>query len=196
MARFAVFACGRVASGCQYSVLTISRYDLRLHWVKGKDQQLQIRVTAAEKLAIQRAAVRAEMGMSEWVLAKLLPASAARFRDLTQALENDTEPNSHILAELNDLLAGLGKAELVTAVAEAPERLSNAYLANYVAAMVEMAAHMQGIPPPEWTADVAPLARPVFGAELQSLRLHLLLSSPPAFRRRNIFIDASVGDRV
>jgi hypothetical protein len=28
------------------------------------------------------------------------------------------------------------------------------------------------------------------------LRLHLLLSAPPAFRRRNIFLDASVGDRV
>jgi hypothetical protein len=36
----------------------------------------------------------------------------------------------------------------------------------------------------------------VFGTPIESLRLHLLTASPPAFRRRRIFIDATVGDRV
>jgi hypothetical protein len=40
------------------------------------------------------------------------------------------------------------------------------------------------------------LPQPVFGSELKALRLHLLTNSPPAFRRRNIFIDATLGDRV
>ncbi|HTY49830.1 MAG TPA: hypothetical protein VMB48_09070 [Steroidobacteraceae bacterium] len=40
------------------------------------------------------------------------------------------------------------------------------------------------------------MSEPAFGSELRSLRLHLLTQSPPAFRCRNIFIDASVGERV
>jgi hypothetical protein len=44
--------------------------------------------------------------------------------------------------------------------------------------------------------EVAPLEEPHFGAPLQSLRLHLLAASPVAFKRRNIFVDAAVGDRV
>jgi hypothetical protein len=40
------------------------------------------------------------------------------------------------------------------------------------------------------------LTEPVFGSELQSLRLYLLTHSPPPFRARNIFIDATLGDRV
>jgi len=50
--------------------------------------------------------------------------------------------------------------------------------------------------PPAWTEDVPPLDEPIFGSSLQSLRLHLLTNSPPAFSRRNIFIDSNIGDRV
>jgi len=42
-------------------------------------------------------------------------------------------------------------------------------------------------------ADRLQLAGP---QELLGLRLHLLTHSPAPFRRRNIFIDASVGARV
>jgi hypothetical protein len=55
---------------------------------------------------------------------------------------------------------------------------------------------MKDAKPPSWTRDVAPLDQPVFGSSLESLRLHLLMNSPPAFVERNIFIDANVGDRV
>jgi hypothetical protein len=62
--------------------------------------------------------------------------------------------------------------------------------------MVETAAHRHKVPPPDWTLAVQPLSEPAFGSPLQSLRLHLLVAAPPAFKRRNIFVDSSVGDRV
>jgi uncharacterized protein (DUF1778 family) len=164
--------------------------------MKGKDQQLQIRVSAAQKATIQRAAAHAGMDMSRWVLGRLLPPAAEQFRELTAALARNDASARYTLAELNDLLTNLGGKAFVAAVAEAPARAASAYLANYVAAMVETAAHTKGVQPPDWTATVPPLSRPAFASDLLGLRLHLLLSSPPAFRRRNIFIDASIGDRV
>ena len=53
--------------------------------------------------------------------------------------------------------------------------------------MVEMAAHRTGVWPPTWTSDVKPLAEPRFIDPSLSLRLHLLTSSPPPFRRRQYF---------
>ena len=35
-----------------------------------------------------------------------------------------------------------------------------------------------------------------FASELKSLRLHLLTKSPAPFRRRNLFVDSTLGDRV
>jgi hypothetical protein len=70
------------------------------------------------------------------------------------------------------------------------------YHANYVAAMVEYACARRGVAPPAWTGAIPPLVEPVFGSALTSLRLYLLTHSPAPFRRRNIFIDATVGDRV
>ena len=62
--------------------------------------------------------------------------------------------------------------------------------------MVAYACQKQCVALPAWTRTVEPLTLPVFASTLQSLRLHLLTHSPPPFRRRNLFIDASLGDRV
>jgi hypothetical protein len=97
------------------------------------------------------------------------------------------------LAELNDLLTHAAGAEIERL--PAPE-IRDSYRINYVAAMVEVAAHRAGVMPPTWTAAVKPLDTPVFIDPSMSLRAHLLTSSPPPFRRRNIFIDSSIGDRV
>ena len=70
------------------------------------------------------------------------------------------------------------------------------YLRNYVAAMVELAAHQRDVFPPAWVRDVEPLEAPHFATPLAGLRLHLLRTAPVPFKRRNIFIDASIGDRV
>ena len=108
----------------------------------------------------------------------------------------DADRQRFALAELNDLLTGLATGEFaeVTAHAELPG-LSR-YLQNYVAAMVELAAQKKGVVPSEWVREIPPLDEPHFAAPFQSLRLHLLRASPVPFRRRNIFIDSSVGDRV
>jgi hypothetical protein len=159
-----------------------------------KSAQLQIRVSPAEKTAIQRAARRAGLDMSAYVLARVLPALARRFRDLTEACR-DPEGARFALAELNSWLASLAAGALQEAVASPPSGLTP-YLANYVAAMVEYACVQHGVAPPAWTRAIAPLTEPVFGSALMSLRLYLLSHSPAPFRRRNIFIDATVGARV
>lgn len=160
-----------------------------------KSTQLQIRVSGKEKLAVQRAARRAGMDMSSYVLERLLGDRQRHVADLMAQLA-DAGARAFALAALNDLLSALGAAELRRAVAEPPPASLPARTANYVAAMVEYACGRRGIEAPAWTRAIAPLAVPVFGSELESLRLHLLASSPPPFRRRNIFIDTSIGGRV
>jgi uncharacterized protein (DUF1778 family) len=159
-----------------------------------KSAQLQIRVSPAEKAAIQRAARRAGLDMSSYVLARVLPEPARRFRELAAALR-DPEDARFALAELSSWLVSLGAGELREAVASPPPGLTP-YLANYVAAMVEYACAQRGVAPPAWTSEIAPLTEPVFGSALMSLRLYLLTHSPAPFRRRNIFIDATVGAQV
>ena len=169
------------------------RYSKRVR-TTAKSDQLQIRVSPAEKASIQRAARRAGLDMSAYVLARVLPAAGRRFQDITEACR-DPQGARFALAELNSWLAGLSAGELREAVLSPPAELTPR-LANYVAAMVEYACGRQGVVPPTWTHAIASLTEPVFGSTLMSLRLHLLSQSPPPFRRRNIFIDASVGSRV
>jgi hypothetical protein len=162
--------------------------------VAAKSAQLQIRVSPAEKTAIEQAARRAGLGMSAYVLARVLPASARRFQELAAACR-DSRDGRFALAELNTWLASLGAGELGDAVASPPPRLP-ADLANYLAAMVEYACAQRDVAPPAWTRGIEPLAEPVFGSALVSLRLYLLTHSPAPFRRRNIFIDSTVGAQV
>ena len=162
--------------------------------MKPKSAQLQIRVSSQEKTVIQRLAKAAGMDMSAYVLSRVLTAPAARFSELCKACASD--PASYGLAELNTFLTRLSASELREAVASTPGGRLKPYIENYIAAMVEYACQKQGVPLPLWAADVEPLAEPVFASALQSLRLHLLTHSPPPFRRRNIFIDSSIGDRV
>ncbi len=160
-----------------------------------KNAQLQIRVTHAEKAALQRAARRAGMDLSSYVLGRACPAAAADFaRCLARC--SDLESSRFALAELNALLSGLAPGELADAVREAPPRGMSAQLENYVAAMVEQACANADIPLPAWTAGVQPLDQPLFGSALHSLRLHLLTHAPAAFRRRNLFIDTTLGAQV
>lgn len=160
-----------------------------------KTAQLQIRVSHRQKAAVQRAAQRAGMDMSCYVLSRVLSAAADRFQDCTRGCASASPP-SFALAELNTLLSGLSGAELREAVAVAPTATLSPFLTNYVAAMVEYACARRALAAPAWTRAIEPLADPAFGSELQSLRLHLLTHSPPPFRRRNIFIDSSIGRQV
>ena len=120
---------------------------------------------------------------------------AIEFRSCVVACIGAADP-SFVLAELNSFLSTLALDELRDAVEAPPPPELTPSLANYIAAMVEYACARSAVATPRWTRSVAPLAEPVFGSELQSLRLHLLTHSPPPFRARNIFIDASLNARV
>lgn len=164
--------------------------------MENRDLYLQIRVTGPEKAAIKQSADRAGLDMSAWVLSRLFPEPQQRFRDLAQQLADDPQNRRYLLAEINDLLSSLNATALPQAIVAPPPSKLEPYLANYVTAMVETAAVRKQIPLPTWTGSIKPLSKPVFGVTNPSLRLHLLTHSPPPFRRRNIFIDSGIGDRV
>jgi uncharacterized protein (DUF1778 family) len=160
-----------------------------------KSDHLQIRVTPRQKALLKRAAAAAGQDLSSYVLTRALPPARVRFADLV-ALLSQAEDHRYALAELNEFLAALAPAELREAVDQADLARLSPFLKNYVAAMVEQACSMKRVPPPAWTAQVPPLDQPWFATPMMSLRLHLLRAAPVAFKRRNIFVDASVGSRV
>ena len=157
--------------------------------------QLQIRVTRAEKAAIQGAARRAGLDMSAYVLGRVLPGHSAQWQAQLRALARSGESRT-ALAALSAWLAGLAATELAAAVATPPPADLSDFHANYVAAMIEHLCATNGADAPHWTRGIAPLVQPVFGTQLASLRLHLLAHSPPPFRRRNLFVDSAVGGQV
>ena len=159
-----------------------------------KTGQLQIRVSAEEKARIQQRAERAGMNVSEWVLRQLLPPAEEEFQQLCDELAARPETRGDGLARLRGLLARLGPRDFSLAVREPPAASLPDFEANYVAAMIEQAAHDKELRPPSWTKDVPPLAEPWFETLEYDLRLYLLTNSPPPFRRRNLFIDCVVGD--
>jgi hypothetical protein len=163
-----------------------------------KSSQLQIRVTREQKEALKRLAHRAGQDVSAYVLARALPESRLRFDALLDALRDPDQQRErgYVLAELNDLLTGLSSGELSSAVEHADLAGLSPYLQNYVAAMVELAAHRREARPPAWVRDVEPLETPHFVTPLKGLRLYLLRTAPVPFKRRNLFVDSSIGDRV
>lgn len=160
-----------------------------------KSQQLQIRIAPAQKAALRRLAKAAGLDVSSYVLARLLPAEQGRFTALVRRLGDEAD-RRFALAELHDLLRSCAPAQFGEAVAVADLRDLPVWLQNYVAAMVEQAAEQKHLAAPAWARELMPLEEPHFATPLRSLRLHLLASSPAAFKRRNIFIDAGIGARV
>ena len=135
------------------------------------------------------------MDMSAYVLGRALPTPAMRLQECIGASAGPESP-SFGLAELNTLLSSWTAAELRDAIAAPSTAALTPFLSNYIAAMIEQACERRSIRVPAWVRAIAPLPEPAFGSTLKSLRLHLLTHSPPPFRRRNIFIDATLGDRV
>ncbi len=159
-----------------------------------KTQQLQIRVSPSEKKFIRDRAKRAGMTVSAFVLEQLLNRRRLEWENLVKRLVA-TNARRYALADVNDFLANLTLEELDRIVTE-PIEVIDHELANYLAAMIECAAARLGGVPPLWTKKIPPFDEPVFGTQLKSLRLHLLTHAPIPFRRRNIFVDATIGDRV
>lgn len=158
-----------------------------------KNKQLQIRISEAQQKQIKILADAANMSVSEWVLSQTLPSFQQRFEEITAAIPTD---KTYAFAELNELLSDLEIDDFEQAVKQKPKATLSPFEANYLAAMVQQAAEMKNAKAPHWTNEIPVLAKPHFASELTSLRLHLLLNSPPAFKSRNIFIDSTIGDRV
>ena len=181
---------------CQYVCIDISpTLDLSCESMAGKSEQLQIRVTPAQKAALKRIARRAGLDVSSYVLLRALPPARDRFLEIVRALRRD-EDHRFALAALNDLLTALAPAELPDAVGDVELDGLDPFMKNYVTAMVEHASHRKGVPPPSWVRNVEPLAEPWFAVPYRRLRSHLLRAAPVAFKRRNIFVDSGAGDRV
>lgn len=160
-----------------------------------KSEQLQIRLTHEQKTALKRLARRAGVDVSSYVLARVLPCAHSRMVAILAELRRDGD-HRYALAELNDVLSGLTPAEFQDAVADFQLEGLSPFLRNYVAAMVEQTAHQKGALSPQWVHEVEPLEQPYFAVPFARLRLHLLRTAPAAFKRRNIFIDSTIGDRV
>lgn len=160
-----------------------------------KTAQLQIRLTPAQKASLRRRARLAGQDVSAYVLARIAPEEGRRFEALAASLRAPGG-GRHVLADLNDLLADLAPGEFGESLSGFRPAGLPPLAANRLAAMVEHAAALKGVAPPPWTREIPPLDEPHFAAGLRSLRAHLLRSSPAAFRRRNLFVDSTIGDRV
>lgn len=160
-----------------------------------KSEYLQIRVTSRQKALLKRAAAAVGQDVSAYVLSRALPNARLRFGELLGVL-GEASDHRFVLAELNDFLAALPPGEMRDATGHADLAAVSPFLRNYVAAMVEQAAYRNGIPAPPWTRQVPPLDTPWFATPMKALRLHLLRAAPVPFKRRNLFVDSSVGSRV
>lgn len=160
-----------------------------------KTAQVQIRVTPAQKRELERCARAAGLDLSSWMLGRLVPPRRAAFGSLVRALASQRD-SSYVLAELGELLSTSERAELGAVVETLPMVRLDELAANQLAAMVETITTKQGVKAPAWVNDIEPLREPWFPTNLLSLRMHLLCNAPPAFKRRNIFVDSTFEDRV
>jgi len=160
-----------------------------------KTTQLQIRLSPGQKAALRRRAAAAGQDVSSYVLTRVIPDSALRFERVLDDVKR-ADGGRFALAELSDLLVELAGDEFAHTVAAGLPAGLSPRVQNLVAAMVEHAAALKGAAAPDWARDVPPLESPWFATDLESLRAHLLRASPVAFRRRNLFVDSTVGDRV
>ena len=180
------------------SLHCIDRKTLYCYLFRMKTSHIQLRVSLHEKTVIRKAAARAGLNMSEWILSHLFLKSRVKFLSILKTLKlaGETSERPYVLHELNAFLQGLNGPQLSETVAEEHEISLPEFLDNYVAAMVEKACLNKNCQAPIWLARRTGLKTPYFGSDLASLRLFLLCNSPAPFRKRNIFIDATIGDLV
>lgn len=160
-----------------------------------KSTFLQIRLTPMEKRLVAQKAKNAGMEMSSWVKSCIFSTQMEQYLEIIQAV-TESKNTKEALASLNDFLSTVSKEQFEEAVAPLPIDMAGTFIGNYIASMVEHAAQQKKINPPLWTRTFDGLADPHFSSTLPSLRGYLLQVSPTAFKRRNIFIDSSVGDRL
>ncbi|PCI64572.1 MAG: hypothetical protein COB38_12570 [Gammaproteobacteria bacterium] len=160
-----------------------------------KDEFLQIRLSSKQKESIRNAAKMANADMSSWILSKVLNSQSDDFLKVIEKLVS-SQQQSYIYAEIHDLLMKCDHNIFGETVKLPPTAQLNSFQLNYITAMVEHRAMQLSEKTPNWCSEINSLKKPHFGSNLKCLKLYLLLNSPLAFRKRNIFIDSTVGQRV
>lgn len=163
--------------------------------MSGRTAQLQIRVTPEEKAALKRLARATGLDVSAYVLRRVLPQTADRLAEILGALRRG-EDRRYALAEWGDALEALLPSEFETVLAAVNLDGLDAVSRNYLAALVELAAHDRQVQPPAWTSTIEPLEEPFFATPLRSVRPYLLRVTPVPFKRRNIFTERGLARRV
>lgn len=180
---------------CQYKRIDNSLLAGDIRVMAQKTAQLQIRVSPEQKRTLRRMAREAGTDMSSWILNRVLPAETAAFHRLVASFAQ-ADGRSIALAELSEYLRGLSAGAFARAVADAPRVSLTAARLSYLAAAIDRAAANRELESPEWARKAPVPLEPQVGSRLASVRLHLLTMGPVAFRRRNIFVDASIDERV
>ncbi|MDH3272298.1 MAG: DUF1778 domain-containing protein [Gemmatimonadota bacterium] len=157
--------------------------------MSAKTSQLQIRVTPDEKAALKGLAAAAGLSVSEYVLRRALPSARRGLAEAVNALIAASDRDG-ALDSLRAQLRDLSDERFVEAVSAPLETPLTPFLLNCVAASVEHECATRRLDPPRWIERIAPLSRPHFGRDLRSLRPFLMRVSPPAFKRRRVFIEA------
>ena len=105
------------------------------------------------------------------------------------------QPFDMAVREFLDAWQAMDETAKLHAICEEPCLLGSVQDA-YLAALAEHLAHLDRMPAPEWTEQSGRfLQAPFFAGGLQSLKATLIVESPPAFRRRLIFISANALSR-
>jgi hypothetical protein len=105
------------------------------------------------------------------------------------------EPFDPLLREFLDTFYGSKLDMMVCAIKDAPARMDPIHDA-YVAAVAEHLGLRFGLTVPPWVDEPHRfLVRPFFAGGLETLKAILLVESPLAFRRRQIFVSANALSR-
>ena len=105
------------------------------------------------------------------------------------------EPFDPLLREFLDTFYGSNSDTRVRAVAGIPARIDAVHDA-YLAAVAEHLALRSALPVPQWVDEPHRfLVKPFFAGGLETLKAILLVESPLAFRRRQIFVSANALSR-
>ncbi len=118
-----------------------------------------------------------------------------RVAEIAERASEGAQPFDLAVREFLDTWQGLPGEERREALAEEPVPVGLVEDA-YLAALAEHLAASGGIEAPAWTeAPQRFLRYPFFAGDLESLKAQLLVESPSAFRRRQIFISANALSR-
>jgi hypothetical protein len=118
-----------------------------------------------------------------------------------QALEEGREPPYETIGDfLDDFRHRASGAQRCAMIEKEPvwmDSVRGAECNAYWAAMVETLCRECDLRPPAWTESPRCfLRRPWFAGGMESLKATLLVESPAAFRRRNLFVSANALSRA